>query len=226
VNVANSAKAGNLRASVSTPPSSQSISSTSSSTATGSGTAARPLTQARGGAGGEEPPPPRQRAGERNHEQGGQPSTSTAAAPFALLALLAVGALALALAWWRRSKQLANAPGEAIELLAQSSLGGRVRAMWLRAGERDMVVAVTAQAVQVLATWPHTGGVGDGGDGDGNRPLPAAESAHSGAASQPCPLAASLHPCRPVVRTALRATRPSGSRCHPSSRRRREEELP
>ncbi len=70
-----------------------------------------------------------------------------------LAALLAVGAAA----WWRKRKRGSELPAEALELLAQSSLGGRARALWLRADRRNMIVAVTPQAVQVIDRWSQTG---------------------------------------------------------------------
>jgi flagellar biogenesis protein FliO len=150
---------------------------------------------------GEEPPPLPANPGATSG------ATSGATTGLALIALLSVGALA----WWKRRRPQAAAPGEAIEMLAQSSLGGRARAMWLRAGERNMVVAVTAQAVQVLASWPSHGEAADA--------ALAATSDEQRATRTP------LYPRR-SARTALRAARPSSARCRPGSRRRGEEDPP
>lgn len=156
-----------------------------------------------------------------SEQRAGSLSTTT----LALFALIAIGALA----WWKRRKLPVATPEESIELLAQSSLGGRARAMWLRAGERDIVVAVTAQAVQVLAAWPNASRAADLADAPapGLADAPARSLANtdpSTPATAPHPSASSLHPRRPIARVALRAARPSGARCRPSYRRRGDED--
>ena len=40
-----------------------------------------------------------------------------------------------------------------IEVIAQKGLGAKAKIVWLRAGEREMVVAVTPQAVRMLGSW-------------------------------------------------------------------------
>jgi len=186
----------------------------------------RPIRGAR-----EQAPP----AGLRTRERGSTASTTTMVG---LIALIAVGALA----WWKRRKQPATEIGATIELLAQSSLGGRARAMWLRAGERDMVVAVTAQAVQVLAAWPNDSRNANASDADDDttdtETAPFLRSSPSNASpcidagsrfssfAEPASSVGSRHPRRPAARSALRAARITGSRCRPSHRRRGEEDPP
>lgn len=72
----------------------------------------------------------------------------------ALLALLSVGALA----WWRRRRLPHELAAASIEVVAQSSLGGRARVMWLRtsgpSAPRNLIVTVTPQVVQVIDRWP------------------------------------------------------------------------
>lgn len=68
--------------------------------------------------------------------------------------LLIVGLALVAYVWWRRRGVERAAPEHQLETLAQASLGGRARALWLRAGQRHMIVAVSAQSVQTIDRWP------------------------------------------------------------------------
>jgi hypothetical protein len=45
------------------------------------------------------------------------------------------------------------APPASIEIIAQRSLGGKARIVWLSAGPREMIVSVTSQQVRMLGQW-------------------------------------------------------------------------
>jgi flagellar biogenesis protein FliO len=68
------------------------------------------------------------------------------------------GALGLAAAgagvWWMRRRRGTVAPSASIEVIAQRSLGGKARILWLTAGPRELIVSVTAQHVRLLGQWP------------------------------------------------------------------------
>ena len=55
--------------------------------------------------------------------------------------------------WMKRKKKAASEPSSSIEVLAQKGLGAKAKIVWLRAGEREMVVAVTPQSVRMLGSW-------------------------------------------------------------------------
>jgi flagellar biogenesis protein FliO len=82
-----------------------------------------------------------------------------------LFGVLTIGAIA----WWRRRHTTTARPAATLELLAQSSLGGRARALWLRAEERNLLVAVTPQAVQLLDRWPRPAARAAAHPGDAHR---------------------------------------------------------
>jgi flagellar biogenesis protein FliO len=68
---------------------------------------------------------------------------------YAAIGLAAAGAGV----WLMRRRRSANAPTASIEILAQRSLGGKARIVWLSAGPREMIVSVTPQQVRVLGQW-------------------------------------------------------------------------
>lgn len=71
----------------------------------------------------------------------------------ATMAVLA-GLLALAgVAWRKRRSATSTECADTLDIIAQAALGGRARAVWLRAGRRHMVVAVTPQVIQILDQW-------------------------------------------------------------------------
>ncbi len=78
--------------------------------------------------------------------------------PWSKLSLYA--ALGLAAAgggiWMMRRKKGATAPASTIEVIAQRSLGGKARIVWLSAGQREMIVSVTSQQVRMLGQWRKT----------------------------------------------------------------------
>lgn len=55
--------------------------------------------------------------------------------------------------WMKRKKKASADPVSSIEVIAQKGLGAKAKIVWLRAGEREMVVAVTPQAVRMLGSW-------------------------------------------------------------------------
>lgn len=73
-----------------------------------------------------------------------------------MLIALTLAAIGCAL-WLRRKKRGAAQPASSIEVIAQKSLGGKARVVWLRVGNRDMVVAVTPQSVCTLGQWSKNG---------------------------------------------------------------------
>jgi flagellar biogenesis protein FliO len=70
------------------------------------------------------------------------------------------GALGLAAAgagiWLLRRRRTRPGTPASIEIIAQRSLGGKARIVWLSAGPREMIVSVTAQQVRMLGQWPRT----------------------------------------------------------------------
>jgi len=70
------------------------------------------------------------------------------------------GALGLAAAgaglWLMRRRRVRPGDIASIEIIAQRSLGGRARVVWLSAGEREMIVAITGQNVRMLGQWRKT----------------------------------------------------------------------
>jgi flagellar biogenesis protein FliO len=55
--------------------------------------------------------------------------------------------------WLKRRNQAPKEPVSSIEVIAQRSLGGKAKVVWLRAGEREMIVAVSPQSVRTLGHW-------------------------------------------------------------------------
>lgn len=58
--------------------------------------------------------------------------------------------------WWMRKRRGHFATPASIEIIAQRSLGGKARIVWLSAGPREMIVSVTAQQVRMLGQWRKT----------------------------------------------------------------------
>jgi flagellar biogenesis protein FliO len=55
--------------------------------------------------------------------------------------------------WWMRKRKGHFAPPASIDIIAQRSLGGKARIVWLSAGPREMIVSVTSQQVRMLGQW-------------------------------------------------------------------------
>ncbi|HMG52984.1 MAG TPA: flagellar biosynthetic protein FliO, partial [Kofleriaceae bacterium] len=74
-----------------------------------------------------------------------------------LYAALGLAAAGLGV-WFLRRRRIGVRPGApaSIDIIAQRSLGGKARIVWLSAGQREMIVAVTAQQVRVLGQWRKT----------------------------------------------------------------------
>lgn len=101
-----------------------------------------------------------------------EPSTSAS-----FYAMVGLGAIGLGAWLWKRKKKQTTAPPMQIDVVAQRSLGAKAKVVWLNAGGREMVVAVTPQQVRMLGQWKK----------DGERPvLPA-----------PMPFAQALESARP-----------------------------
>lgn len=72
--------------------------------------------------------------------------------------LVVLAGASLGLALWRRHQRGRAPGGPRLEVVAQVALGGRARALWLRADHRELLVAVAPSSVQVLESWsapPH-----------------------------------------------------------------------
>jgi flagellar biogenesis protein FliO len=82
-----------------------------------------------------------------------------------------LGALGLG-AWLLKKKKGLAVPTQAIDVIAQRSLGGKAKVMWLAAGTREMVVAVTPQSVRMLGQWKRNGAPNN----DFSLPLPEAQT--------------------------------------------------
>lgn len=78
-------------------------------------------------------------------------------------AFLALGLAAAGGGLWllRRRRGIGSGAIPSIEILAQRSLGGKARIIWLSVGQREMIVAVTARNVRTLGQWRKTGPASD-----------------------------------------------------------------
>lgn len=63
------------------------------------------------------------------------------------LALVGIGSFAL------KKKKGAAAPNMGIDVIAQKVIGPKAKIVWLSAGQREMIVSVTAQQVRMLGAW-------------------------------------------------------------------------
>lgn len=70
-----------------------------------------------------------------------------------ILGALALVALGCGMWLTRRNRNAAQASSK-IDVIAQRALGPKAKIIWLRAGEREMLVTVAAQSVQVVTHWP------------------------------------------------------------------------
>lgn len=93
--------------------------------------------------------PPRQEAPPKSLARPAAPD------PWSKITMYAAAGLALAgcAAWLVRRRKGLQAPGSPIDVIAQRSLGGKARIVWLSAGAREMIVAVTPQQVRMLGQW-------------------------------------------------------------------------
>jgi flagellar biogenesis protein FliO len=56
-------------------------------------------------------------------------------------------------AYLLKKKRASQDPLSSIDVIAQRSLGGKAKVVWFTAGGREMIVAVTPQAVKLLGQW-------------------------------------------------------------------------
>jgi flagellar biogenesis protein FliO len=74
------------------------------------------------------------------------------------------GALGLAAVgggvWMMRRRKGLLPAASTIDIIAQRSLGGKARIVWLSAGQREMIVSVTGQQVRMLGQWRKTEAAG------------------------------------------------------------------
>jgi len=97
------------------------------------------------------------RAGKKPLKLADEPKTGSS------FQMMVAGALVLlgGLVWLKKKKKGATKQAEAtIDVVAQRSIGGKAKIVWLTAGGREMVVAVTPQKVQMLGQWGKGGGPG------------------------------------------------------------------
>ncbi|HEY0250889.1 MAG TPA: flagellar biosynthetic protein FliO [Kofleriaceae bacterium] len=68
--------------------------------------------------------------------------------------MFAVGGLVvLGCLYFMKKKKKTDKPESTIDVLATRALGNKAKVMWLSAGGREMLVAVTQQQVRMLGTW-------------------------------------------------------------------------
>lgn len=67
---------------------------------------------------------------------------------FAALGLVAVGCGA-----WILKRRKTAEPSATIEVIAQRGIGAKAKVVWLAAGQREMLIAVTPQHVRMLGQW-------------------------------------------------------------------------
>lgn len=82
------------------------------------------------------------------------PSPLSRPSVLAVLALAAIGGGV----WLMRRRKGNPEAASSIDIIAQRSLGAKAKVVWLAAGSREMVVAVTPQQVRVLGQWKKTDG--------------------------------------------------------------------
>jgi flagellar biogenesis protein FliO len=75
-----------------------------------------------------------------------------ASSKLAMYAALGLGAVGVGL-WIMKKKKTAQVATASIDVVAQRSLGGKTKIVWLTAGAREMLVAVTPQNVRMLGQW-------------------------------------------------------------------------
>ena len=85
---------------------------------------------------------------------------------------LGLGALGCGV-WILRKKRAQLGPVTSIDVIAQRSLGAKAKVVWLSAGGREMVVAITPQNVRMLSQW------------DKQEPLPRAQTVPPAESQQP-----------------------------------------
>jgi flagellar biogenesis protein FliO len=83
------------------------------------------------------------------------PTKKEASSPMGKAGMLAMMAMvAIGCGFWllkKRKKQ--TSPDSSIEVIAQHSIGAKAKVVWIAAGSREMVLAVTPQGVRMLGSW-------------------------------------------------------------------------
>ena len=106
-----------------------------------------------------------------------KPATAAPAKEDAWQKLSMYGAIGLAAigcgVWLLRRRKAQQGVVSTIDVIAQKSLGGKAKIVWFTAGGREMVVAVTPQAVRMLGQWKRSAGTADT---VAFSPLPAAQT--------------------------------------------------
>ena len=69
---------------------------------------------------------------------------------YAIASLMALGGAA----YMMKKKQKSATTAAAIDVIAQRTLGTKAKVVWLAAGQREMIVAVTGTQMRMLAQWP------------------------------------------------------------------------
>ncbi|HEY0481160.1 MAG TPA: flagellar biosynthetic protein FliO, partial [Kofleriaceae bacterium] len=124
------------------------------------------------------------------------------------------GALGLGAAgaglWLLRRRKARPGATASIEILAQRSLGGKARIVWLSAGERELIVSVTAQQVRMLGQWRKTGpAAARPSYGHANAAADADPERYADPPAFAPPIAANDKPASPAVSGLLRLRRTS-----------------
>jgi flagellar biogenesis protein FliO len=82
-------------------------------------------------------------------------TTKSSTSPFSkasTLGVLALAAIGLGV-WLMKRKKTKTETGANIEVIAQKPIGAKAKVVWLTAGTREMVLAVTPQQVRMLSEW-------------------------------------------------------------------------
>jgi flagellar biogenesis protein FliO len=72
-----------------------------------------------------------------------------------MLGLMAIVAIGCGF-WLLKKRKKEAADQSTIEVLAQHSIGAKAKVVWIAAGSREMVLAVTPQGVRMLGSWEKT----------------------------------------------------------------------
>lgn len=119
---------------------------------------------------------------------------------FSLLAMGGLGTIALGLWMIKKRKSTQAGTPTTIDVVAQRSLGAKAKVVWLNAGGREMVVAVTPQQVRMLGQWKKSEGMSTGAAA----PMPFAQALDNQRADKP--RAAPASPVAGILKLRERAS--------------------